>query len=121
MTLSHGRFLIIYCFTLNFVIVLSMYALNCIVFDCHFVAAFCIPTLRFNLTLQEILGRLLAMLFQWFDATAYLPDGNNCCLFFSLSQMSIGNRPLLHFLFDILYHYNTVFLLHAISPKARST
>lgn len=23
----------------------------------------------------EILGRLLAMLFQWFDATAYLPDG----------------------------------------------
>lgn len=27
-------------------------------------------------TLQEILGRLLGMLFQWFDATAYLPDGN---------------------------------------------
>ncbi len=25
---------------------------------------------------QEILGRLLAMLFQWFDATAYLPDGS---------------------------------------------
>ena len=26
---------------------------------------------------QEILGRLLAMLFQWFDATAYLPDGED--------------------------------------------
>ena len=27
------------------------------------------------LVFQEILGHLLAMLFQWFDATAYLPDG----------------------------------------------
>ena len=29
----------------------------------------------FTHSLQEVLGRLLGMLFQWFDATAYLPDG----------------------------------------------
>ena len=30
---------------------------------------------NFVSVLQEVLGRLLGMLFQWFDATAYLPDG----------------------------------------------
>ena len=34
-----------------------------------------IKFITLHLIAQEILGRLLAMLFQWFDATAYLPDG----------------------------------------------
>ena len=29
----------------------------------------------FILIFQTVLGRLMAMLFQWYDATAYLPDG----------------------------------------------
>lgn len=31
---------------------------------------------------QEVLGRLLGMLFQWFDATAYLPDGKDTFIHF---------------------------------------
>jgi len=34
---------------------------------------------------QNVLGRLLAMLFEWYDATAYLPDGTYVSLLEALS------------------------------------
>jgi hypothetical protein len=46
------------------------------------------------LLFQEILGRLLGMLFQWFDATAYLPDGKLSLTLFNLNKTYWSFEPL---------------------------
>ena len=47
--------------------------------------------------LQEVLGRLLGMLFQWFDATAYLPDGMYMILICCDAKLNLQVDAQTHF------------------------
>ena len=49
-------------------------------------------------SIQEVLGRLLGMLFQWFDATAYLPDGTYVILIVVLQSL-INDQRMAHIYF----------------------
>ena len=53
---------------------------------------------RVLVSIQEVLGRLLGMLFQWFDATAYLPDGTYVTLIVVLQSL-ISDQRMAHIYF----------------------